>query len=199
MSLFDDASRLPTSLKSFNRLIDDGTVNVEDKIVLELGSGTGVTGLLCAKAGAKMTILTDYHPAVLENAKENVVRNRLSSLAQVHPLDWRCVASPSPMAASSEDHFPHPPRSFELIIAADCIFEAEHAKLVPMVVDRYLSVSPKSLFIVVLPLRERWKVEFADFKCKMLRRFQLAEEKFLNREEDPNMEYTMQIYSRHLQ
>ncbi|KAJ3046140.1 hypothetical protein HDV00_003890 [Rhizophlyctis rosea] len=44
------------------QLIDDHTVDVKDKVVLELGSGTGVTGLVCARAGARKNA-TDYAPS----------------------------------------------------------------------------------------------------------------------------------------
>ena len=47
--------------------------------MLELGSGTGLVGMICALAGAQRTVLTD-HPsvAIVEGLRWNVERNVIS-------------------------------------------------------------------------------------------------------------------------
>lgn len=53
--------------------------SVQGLDVLELGSGTGLVGMICALAGAKKTVLTDYpSPEVLENLRRNVETNVIS-------------------------------------------------------------------------------------------------------------------------
>lgn len=47
--------------------------------MLELGSGTGLVGMICALAGAARTVLTDYPSVeILGNIRENVEVNVFS-------------------------------------------------------------------------------------------------------------------------
>lgn len=65
--------------------------SVQGLRVLELGSGTGLVGIVCALAGAETTVLTDYPSVeILENIRQNVEKNvssrqqALSSLNQTN-------------------------------------------------------------------------------------------------------------------
>lgn len=85
------------------------------KKVLEIGSGTGVAGIVCAKfwAGADF-VLTDQKQ-VLELITQNVKRNedRISSLADhvnVQELDW----------GGPIDHL-SPAAPYDWIIACECV------------------------------------------------------------------------------
>jgi hypothetical protein len=50
--------------------------SVKEERVLELGAGTGLAGIIAAKAGAREVVLTDYPaPEVLANLRVNVKRN----------------------------------------------------------------------------------------------------------------------------
>jgi hypothetical protein len=51
------------------RLASDWAGLVRDKLVLEVGTGTGVAGLAAASAGARRVLLTDLH---LQTAQRNV-------------------------------------------------------------------------------------------------------------------------------
>ena len=59
-----------------------------DKTVLELGSGTCLPGLLCAKIGSKQVLLSDdfWQPNTLKNCKEAVKVNGLSNSERVKVL-----------------------------------------------------------------------------------------------------------------
>lgn len=70
-------------------MIDQKEIDVVDKDVLELGSGTGLAGLVCAKMGARQVVMTDYHPVVIENANINIGLNNLQENAICVNLDWR--------------------------------------------------------------------------------------------------------------
>ncbi|KAI0092566.1 putative methyltransferase-domain-containing protein [Irpex rosettiformis] len=81
--------------------------SLKAKNVLELGSGTGLVGLVAAKLGADVWI-TDQQP-LLEIMSRNVAMNDLGDRVKVLELNW---GGPLP-----EDL----PR-FDLILAADCVY-----------------------------------------------------------------------------
>ena len=55
---------------------EGGEWDVKRKKVLELGAGTGLSGLVAAKSGAESVIITDYPaPEVIVNIKKNVEEN----------------------------------------------------------------------------------------------------------------------------
>jgi len=49
----------------------------KDKIVLDVGCGTGILSMFCAKAGAKMVIAVD-NSDIIDKARENVFENGLA-------------------------------------------------------------------------------------------------------------------------
>lgn len=49
----------------------------KDKIVLDIGCGTGILSMFCAKAGAKQVIAVD-NSAIINKARENIFNNGLS-------------------------------------------------------------------------------------------------------------------------
>lgn len=58
-----------------------------DKDVLELGCGTGLSGIFCARFGARSVLMTDYNQTVLETVSENAKSNHLTNVA-IQRLDW---------------------------------------------------------------------------------------------------------------
>ena len=63
---------------------------VEGKAVLELGAGTGLTGIAAAMLGASEVLLTDL-PYVMENLRQNIASNSVSN-AEAAELDWMKIA-----------------------------------------------------------------------------------------------------------
>ncbi|WP_232300535.1 class I SAM-dependent methyltransferase [Desulfonatronovibrio magnus] len=59
----------------------------EEKKIIELGSGIGIAGLFAAAMGFKV-ILSDNNPMALLFAKINILKNNLSSAAEVMPVDF---------------------------------------------------------------------------------------------------------------
>ncbi|CDO74096.1 hypothetical protein BN946_scf185043.g146 [Trametes cinnabarina] len=108
------------------------TASLDGKTVLELGSGTGLVGLVAGKLGARVCI-TDQAP-LLDIMKRNVSLNGLESRVSVAELNW---GEPIP------DSIPEP----DLVLAADCVyFEPAFPLLVKTLVDLVHDLSTEVLF-----------------------------------------------------
>jgi predicted nicotinamide N-methyase len=59
---------------------------VKDRMIVELGAGTGVLGMVCSKLGCRKLIVTDNDPQSITHMKADLPRNGIS--ADVEILDW---------------------------------------------------------------------------------------------------------------
>lgn len=59
---------------AYRDFIYDNKGLFKDKVVLDVGCGTGILSMFCAKAGAKMVIAVD-NSNVIQKARENVYKN----------------------------------------------------------------------------------------------------------------------------
>lgn len=66
----------------------------KDKIVLDVGCGTGILSMFCAKAGAKMVIAVD-NSDIIDKARENVFENGLANTVK-----YVCTIQIQPGAAT---------------------------------------------------------------------------------------------------
>ncbi|KAA1471589.1 hypothetical protein DENSPDRAFT_752379, partial [Dentipellis sp. KUC8613] len=106
-----------------------------ERRILELGAGTGLLSIATAKilerhgeTGAKATIVaTDFHPDVLANLQANVDANFKWDPVDVRPLDWEHPVY--------EEPFDVP---FDIILAADVVYEPLHAAWIRGCVERLL-------------------------------------------------------------
>lgn len=71
---------------SYRDFIYDNKYLFKDKVVLDVGSGTGILSMFCAKAGAKKVISVD-NSNIIDKARENVYDNGLSDVItyDTHP------------------------------------------------------------------------------------------------------------------
>ena len=54
----------------------NGDINVEDKFVLEVGAGTGLSGLVASRKRAKFVLITDYNDdSLIKNLRNNIKLN----------------------------------------------------------------------------------------------------------------------------
>lgn len=53
---------------------------LNDKIVLDMGSGTGVLGIIASKLGAKSVVLIDNEDWAYENSLENIAKNECKNM-----------------------------------------------------------------------------------------------------------------------
>jgi SAM-dependent methyltransferase len=124
--------------------------------ILELGAGTGLLSILAAKILGDqdpfpVIVATDYHPDVLENLKMNVTANfpfGLKPPVAVHVLDWEFPVYSAPLDTR-----------FDIILAADVIYEDDHARWIKGCVERLLvRPSPDNpeggVFWMIMALRE---------------------------------------------
>jgi len=123
--------------------------------VLELGAGTGLVSLTLAKllpelaiAGADLTA-TDYHPAVLENCKANIVTN-------FGPGD----GGPAPLGTMLLDWSQPPPHlrsSVDFLVASDVVYAPEHAAWLRDCAAHLLK--PDGVFWLMTTVRQSGKFE----------------------------------------
>jgi predicted nicotinamide N-methyase len=132
--------------------------------ILELGAGTGLLSIVAAKllCGAHCdtkteVVATDYHPDVLSNLISNIQTNFPSSTLppiRVHRLDWQYPLYAAPLDSS-----------FELILAADVVYQPEHAGWIKGCVERLLlrpepfSGAEGGIFWLIIALRSTGRHE----------------------------------------
>lgn len=102
-------------------------VDCHKKSVLELGCGLGLNGLNCAARGAAVTF-TDYEADALTLAERNINANKLGTHAYAL-VDWR-----EPQLAGE----------FDIIIAADVLYEDRFLEPVHNMLATYLKPSGKA-------------------------------------------------------
>ena len=130
------------------------------KRVLELGAGTGLLSIVAAKIYETYDdllfpklITTDYHPDVLRNLTANVETNfpcnDTQSRIEVHRLDW---SEPSTSAPFDE--------LFDVILAADVVYDPLHASWIRACVKRMLK--PDGVFWMIIAIRSSGRHEGLD-------------------------------------
>lgn len=121
--------------------------------VLELGAGTGLLSMVVAKLqgvlwvhelGVQLDVMaTDYHPAVLENLQENVAHNfgGCVDLVRVEMLDW----ADTPVIEEAD--------KFDVIIAADVIYDQRHGAWIKNCAERMLGAGNRKVMWLMVPMR----------------------------------------------
>ena len=120
--------------------------------VLELGAGTGLLSISVAKILASgqvrtprpppMIVATDFHPDVLANLQRNVDDNAETQGILVQKLDWS-------QPISSSVPFERP---FDVILAADVVYESSHASWIANCVTKLLA-RPAGVLWMIIALR----------------------------------------------
>jgi predicted nicotinamide N-methyase len=113
------------------------------RTMLELGCGLGLPSLVAARSGFAVTA-TDYEEPALEGVRYNAAQNGLEGIA-ARVLDWRNI--PSDLDR------------FDLVVAADVLYEPHHSAALAAVIARTLA--PAGLALVADPCRTR-AAGFAD-------------------------------------
>ncbi|WFD21757.1 hypothetical protein MEQU1_000413 [Malassezia equina] len=138
---------------------------------MELGAGTGIVGMVVARALSEDVLpldhatvgLTDYHADVLANLQYNVehyvslARDRVR--IECEPLDWRAlydlVCPDCASGAAVPCRLP-PPHSYDLLLAADPVYDPMHATWLIGAMSYLLvlpDVDPEARAHILLPVR----------------------------------------------
>lgn len=135
------------------RLISHCPSLVAGKRVLEIGAGLGLVGNAAAKAGAAEVLMVDLDADVLQLARRSVPENipEDPSLASVQTLDWGDVPEGWPADR------------FDVVLAADVLYDAEAASGVADVVARALrGGGDGAMALVCDPEQREHRDAFAD-------------------------------------
>lgn len=68
-----------TRTNAYRDFIYDNKGLFKDKVVLDVGCGTGILSMFCARAGAKSVYAVD-NSNIIEQARENVFKNGFSGV-----------------------------------------------------------------------------------------------------------------------
>lgn len=115
---------------------------IENRRILELGCGLGLSSLVLQRRGADITA-SDYHPLAEPFLDYNAALNQLPAIAY-HNLPWE---QPAPELGR-----------FDLIIGSDILYERDHADMLARLVYRH--AQPRSEVIITCPGR-RYRGRFS--------------------------------------
>lgn len=108
----------------------------DNKDVLELGCGMGLTTMALIKTNPYQLIATDYEVPALESTLKNCNLNKISNLPQLKLLDWRR---------------PIMDQTFDVIVASDVAYEERFFQ--PLIELFHLLLKKNGLIILAEPNR----------------------------------------------
>lgn len=139
---------------------------LQDAMILELGSGTGLVGMAAASILGRQCIMTDLPeivPNLDRNAKANVATLALyGGKTECAVLDWT-----QPDTFRLDGVHRGEPHTFPLILAADPIYSPEHPRLLAQAISYHLTDSDSARVVVEMPLRDAYAAEREDFRTAM--------------------------------
>jgi len=128
----------------------------QDQTILELGAGTGMTGIFALKRfpGLKEYILTDSHSGVLDNMKENLSVNLAAEVNyQVENLDWEM----------DEVGF-----SPDIVLGADIVFDTRIIPDLVRTLAKLLERGAKAIIASTIRREETYEFFLKELDCKSL-------------------------------
>ncbi|OWZ15249.1 hypothetical protein PHMEG_00011143 [Phytophthora megakarya] len=152
----------PSALLLSRFIAHDTEKLCRDKVVLELGCGTGLPSILAGLCGAAKIYLTDRADAVdiQRNAEANIKLNGLEGRAAFIPLMWGDVHMSDEIISIF--------RTVDIVFAADCFYQSEDFEKVIATVALvfrcstsnsckfYFTYQLRSINRSVAPLMARW-------------------------------------------
>lgn len=135
-----------------NTYLSEHPETVKDHSIIELGSGVGITGILCSRF-CKEVVLTDHNDEVLEIIKKNIEMQSCSGNANAvltaEKLEWGNYVHISNII---EKH----PSGFDLILGADICFQQSSISCLFDTVERLLRIqASKCRFILAYVSRAK--------------------------------------------
>lgn len=125
--------------------------------VLELGCGCGVVGIALAQTVTDCSVVLTDLPEVDELVERNIEAAfpAISSSIEFTPLDWEAEL---PLSVQS--------RSFDIIIAAECIYNTDSIPPLVNTICALLARSPKAIVLVSTKVRHESEAMFHDLAQK---------------------------------
>ncbi|KAF2156964.1 hypothetical protein K461DRAFT_8113 [Myriangium duriaei CBS 260.36] len=125
--------------------------------IIELGCGCGVVGLGLAQAIPDCDVLLTDLPEVDELVDRNIAEANLAMSSRVDfaPLDWD---QPLPRAVAS--------RTFDMILAAECIYNSDSIPSLVRTLKALITKSPKAIAIISTKFRHDSELVFFDLAAK---------------------------------
>lgn len=116
--------------------------------VLELGSGTGLVGMVSCVLGFE-TVLTDL-PDIVPNLMDNVELNEINALTE--SLDW---SNPKLFLDNHRN-----PR-YTTVILSDPLYSSKHPAWIVSMINTFLEESQEARVLLQVPIRKTFEVERA--------------------------------------
>lgn len=146
-----------SSLILSSRLIRNSTTTNSTLIepILELGSGTGLVGLVSSIVG-HTTLLTDLKE-IISNLQTNVELNKIGSRATVEELDW---SNPQDFIQKCHISKGKPIDYYNTILISDPIYLSQHPYWVVEMISLFLSkTNAMATVMIQIPLRPKYEQE----------------------------------------
>lgn len=134
-----------------NKLLVEKRRDLLKGTILELGSGTGLTGITVAKLGHSIT-LTDL-PEITPNLEANVILNKCEDFVDVEVLDW---TNPDSFYEIKGKDI-----KYDTIIIADPIYSPQHPLWVTNMICLFLKRDEEARVLLQIPLRQMYEKERA--------------------------------------
>lgn len=149
--------------------------NIENRRILELGCGLGLSSLVLQRRGADITA-SDHHPLAEPFLDYNAALNQLPPIAY-HDLPWE---EPAPELGR-----------FDLIIGSDILYERDHADTLAGLIKRH--ALPRSEVIITCPGR-RYRGRFS--RALKAQGFRLTEKRkpFVGSETEPVLGFLLRFH-----
>jgi predicted nicotinamide N-methyase len=124
--------------------------------VLELGSGTGLCGILAAKLGARELVLTDL-PELLPLLRRNAELNGVSEVTSAVALDWRDETLPAGL-----------PQPIDVILGSDITVFIQQNEALCVALERLASKHTRIIIAAQDRGDSEWLLEVLSkrFECK---------------------------------
>lgn len=136
------------ALEQYTRVYSASTSSLK---VLEIGAGTGLSGLAAAVIWRADVVITDL-PSIIPGMQANIVLNanliaNSGGRARCGSLDW---AQPDKLVGSGHPDFDYnaEEHQFEVLLAADTLYSEDHPSLMAQTIFRWLARSKDACFIV---------------------------------------------------
>ena len=119
--------------------------------ILELGSGTGLLGLAAAAIWRANVVLTDL-PGILSNLAHNAELN----MATIEARGGRAEAAALTWGINTDESDPRfsDGRRFELVLAADSLYDDDHPALLSSTIDVQLGLGTDARVLAMVPQRD---------------------------------------------